>query len=65
MHDNDIPGEKLRKEREDAKVSLNDLARAMGKHRSTVWRYEGLASVEVDIVNRYRDSLAKLTKVAA
>lgn len=63
--DTDVtPGDQLRKEREDADISLNDLAQAMGAHRSTVWRYEGMLSVPESIVTRYRDALASLTRKA-
>ena len=50
-------GTQLRAEREARGVSLNALAKAMGVHRSTLWRYEGQATVDDTIVTRYRECL--------
>ena len=57
-------GMDLRLERVAAHVKLKDLAAAMGLHRATVARYEGLAVVPDGIAWEYRKTLATFREVA-
>lgn len=50
-------GPRLRREREDAGVTLNAIAAELGLARTTVWRYEGAAYVKAPTTARYRAAL--------
>jgi hypothetical protein len=54
----------LRLERVAARVKLMDLAPVIGRDRRTVARYEGLAVVPEDVVQKYREALATFREVA-
>lgn len=57
-------GLELRLERVAARVKIVDLARAMGRHRATVARYEELAVVDEEVADQYRRALATFREVA-
>jgi hypothetical protein len=47
-----------------ARVKLNDLAKAMGRHRATVGKYEDAGVVDPEIATKYRQALATCSDVA-
>lgn len=57
-------GMDLRLERTAARVKLGELAARMGRHPSTVIRYEGLAVVPAQVAAAYRAALASLASDA-
>lgn len=64
MADMTTSGMDLRLERVAAHVKIKDLALAMGVHRATLNRYEGLAVVPDGIAWEYRRALTTFRDVA-
>lgn len=52
-------GPHLRREREDAGLTQEAVAQAMGVTRQTLWRYEGMAYVKARTAERYRAAIEK------
>lgn len=50
-------GKDLRDERERAGLSQAEMARRMGRHKMTVWRWEGQAIVNEQSASEYRAAL--------
>jgi predicted transcriptional regulator len=59
-----LTGMQLKVERVKARVSIQELATRMGRHRATVTRYEGLEVVPADIVREYLDALGTSRDIA-
>lgn len=62
---NPTTGHQLRVERVAANVTVNAICAAMKVSRTTIWSIERQAIVREDLVVRFRDALARLSKAAA